>query len=217
MCVRYMVGRCPNSSLVCPFLHDKNEAALCQRWRQGCCPMNNMCNMRHFYLEKDAWLTRERAPFREVSNTTSSYSSPLVVKVKKLTETHRKEEVDLETGKRRSWIETTTKDLIDITGEASPMTSRNKPDEERTVYVPDDTLVEADDTLTVSRPVKDTVAEEEANKRREMDMREKSKQMTESGWCKVCTRKFRGVRGLNTHLAKSKCGREVDESIVCVN
>ena len=39
------------------------------------------------------------------------------MKVKTLTEKHRRVEVDLETGKRRSWIETENKELIDITGE----------------------------------------------------------------------------------------------------
>merc|ERR1719203_2147769 len=49
------------------------------------------------------------------------FNSPLVVKVKNVVEEHRRVEVDLETGRRRSWVEVENKELIDITGEDSPV------------------------------------------------------------------------------------------------
>ena len=47
----------------------------------------------------------------------SQFTSPLVVKIRKEKETRRLEEVDLDTGRRRSWVETTEHDVIDLTGE----------------------------------------------------------------------------------------------------
>ena len=47
----------------------------------------------------------------------SQFTSPYVVKMRKERETRRLEEVDLDTGRRRSWVETTEHDLIDLTGE----------------------------------------------------------------------------------------------------
>ena len=44
------------------------------------------------------------------------FSSPLVVKVRKEVARERREEVDLETGKRRSWVESTEFDVLDLTG-----------------------------------------------------------------------------------------------------
>ena len=47
----------------------------------------------------------------------SQFTSPYVVKMRKERETRRLEEVDLDTGRRRSWVETTEHDVIDLTGE----------------------------------------------------------------------------------------------------
>ena len=47
----------------------------------------------------------------------SQFTSPYVVKMRKEKETRRLEEVDLDTGRRRSWVETTEHDVIDLTGE----------------------------------------------------------------------------------------------------
>ena len=44
------------------------------------------------------------------------FTSPYVVKVMKEKESRRLEEVDLDTGRRRSWIETSEHDVIDLTG-----------------------------------------------------------------------------------------------------
>ena len=98
------------------FSHSKDDAALCQNWTKGACPQNNVCNLRHYYLEKDAAMTAMKPPAEINSNNNTVYSSPLVVKVKTLTESRRREEVDLETGKRRSWVESTEFDVLDLTG-----------------------------------------------------------------------------------------------------
>ena len=45
------------------------------------------------------------------------FSSPLVVKLRKEVVKERREEVDLETGQRRSWVETREFDMLDLTGE----------------------------------------------------------------------------------------------------
>ena len=47
------------------------------------------------------------------------FSSPLVVKVRKEVAKERREEFDLETGKRRSWVEAREFDVLDLTGDAT--------------------------------------------------------------------------------------------------
>ena len=44
------------------------------------------------------------------------FSSPLVVKLRKEVAKERREEVDLETGQSRSWIESVEFDMLDLTG-----------------------------------------------------------------------------------------------------
>lgn len=51
------------------------------------------------------------------------FSSPLVVKLRKEVAKERREEVDLETGQRRSWVETREFDMLDLTGEWSGVRS----------------------------------------------------------------------------------------------
>merc|ERR1719213_1465327 len=51
------------------------------------------------------------------TNRLDDYSSPYRVKVVKEVSKQRKEEVDLETGKRKSWVETTEFEVLDLTGE----------------------------------------------------------------------------------------------------
>jgi len=118
VCVRFLYNNCPHSDMTCPYSHNKDDAVLCQAWKGGLCHLNR-CFGRHYYLEKDR-VPHRREPLRELT-TNTEFSSPLVVKVKTLTEKHRREEVDLETGRRRSWVEMENKELIDITGEASPV------------------------------------------------------------------------------------------------
>ena len=48
-------------------------------------------------------------------STSVEFTSPYVVKVTKEKETKGLEELDLDTGRRRSWVETTEHDVIDLT------------------------------------------------------------------------------------------------------
>ena len=45
------------------------------------------------------------------------FTSPLTVKVYEEVKETRKEEVDLETGRRRSWVESREFEVLDLTGE----------------------------------------------------------------------------------------------------
>ena len=45
------------------------------------------------------------------------FSSPLILKVRREVARERREEVDLETGRRRSWVETREFEVMDLTGE----------------------------------------------------------------------------------------------------
>jgi len=210
-CVRYAYNRCPFSALTCPFSHNKDDTSLCHNWKNGVCPKNNLCNFRHYYLERDAAVPPRR-PLVEV-NSSTVYSSPLVVKVKTLTEKHRRVEVDLETGKRRSWIETENKELIDITGEASPAPPPNRKLQ--------DGKRKEEEMAAAKKKLEDEVAQEEMQKKKELEMREKTRKKKNDGQCSVCNRQFRGVKGLSMHLQRSKCGDEVhnedEDSIIALS
>ena len=45
------------------------------------------------------------------------FSSPFKMKITKEKKTTRKEEVDLETGARRSWVETSEYEVLDLCGD----------------------------------------------------------------------------------------------------
>ena len=47
------------------------------------------------------------------------FSSPLVLKVRREVARERREEFDLETGRRRSWVESREFEVLDLTGEIS--------------------------------------------------------------------------------------------------
>lgn len=193
VCRNFLQNQCPHSASTCPYSHDKDDAPLCQGWKKGICHGHAwQCFERHYYLERDQ-APASRMPLQQVSGNTA-FSSPLVVKNKTFTETHRKEEVDLETGRRRSWIETENKELIDITGEASPVAPPRK-------------------EVSFSSKMKEKVAEEELQKKKELEMREARKKIDgkSSSECEVCGKKFKGVKGVKSHLThpQSKCGKSV--------
>ena len=114
-------------------------------WVNGLCigSTGNNCRKRHFYQEGDTtkFQTRSDSP-SPVSSKVVEFSSPLVVKVRKEVTTERREEVDLETGRRRSWVESKEFDVLDLTGDIlgynvcpdsccvpgkSPVSNSNKP------------------------------------------------------------------------------------------
>lgn len=118
MCQRFLRGNCPFSALACPYSHNKDQAPLCLRWKEGQCigATGNKCLYRHYYLERDARnIPAQRQALAEVEPT--NFSSPYQVKICKEKLTHRREEVDIETGRRRSWVEEEEREVFDLTGE----------------------------------------------------------------------------------------------------
>merc|ERR1719481_2003727 len=68
-------------------------------------------------------MNQATAPTAE--NQLKKFSSPIRVKVVKEVTKQRKVEVDLETGNRRSWVETTEFEVLDLT-EATPAKKASK-------------------------------------------------------------------------------------------
>ena len=83
----------------------------------------NFCPSRHFYLDEDRELLQSASWDTVTSNKKKAgteeefrFSSPLTVKVRKEVARERREELDLETGRRRSWVETREYEVLDLTG-----------------------------------------------------------------------------------------------------
>jgi len=122
----------------CKFSHNKEDAPICKSWQNGFCigGRGNSCPLRHYYNETDGQLAQsKRFQDSRVSNENVDFSSPYTVKVRKEVETQRMEQVDLETGRRKSWVETKEYEVFDLTGETparpkrSPLADKsNKPD-----------------------------------------------------------------------------------------
>merc|ERR1719228_818762 len=109
---------------------------------------------------------------RVENNQLEEYNSPYRVKVVKEVSKQRKEEVDLETGKRKSWIETTEFEVMDLTGE-TPVKKTRQP-------LTNSPLAEANkDTQVVAGKAKKAVAVVAAAS-------------VDPGTCPVCGRVFKG-------------------------
>ena len=103
---------------------------VCSSWTRGDCTgaRGNNCRWRHFYQEGDRPVLQLRAVLQPSSSDSRSgpvrgcdeeFSSPLVVKVRREVARERREEFDLETGRRRSWVESREFEVLDLTGEIS--------------------------------------------------------------------------------------------------
>jgi len=187
MCTRFLYNRCPFSDLACNFSHRKEHAPLCRMWQKGFCigATGNNCKLRHYYNDMDGAIMQAakrqaQGPVNE-GNQLDDYSSPYRVKVVKEVSKQRKEEVDLETGKRKSWVETTEFEVLDLTGE-TPVRKAKLP------LIAKSPLKESNKTVTVGKaknkktPVKTTPAP-----------------VVEPGTCPVCARKFKGDKGVAAH------------------
>ena len=108
-----------------------------------------------------------------------TYSSPYTVKVVKQVAKQRKEEVDLETGKRKSWVETTEFEVLDLTGETPPMKKRLS-------------LIKS--PLQEANNEKDKKAQNSPAKTKFSEV-----SSVEPGTCPICGRKFKGEKGVNAH------------------
>ena len=84
----------------------------------------NICPSRHFFVDGDREVlqpaTSDTATTNQREASTQeefSFSSPLTVRVRKEVARERREELDLETGTRRSWVESREYEVLDLTGE----------------------------------------------------------------------------------------------------
>eukprot|EP00092_Neocalanus_flemingeri_P095077 GFUD01120950.1.p1 GENE.GFUD01120950.1~~GFUD01120950.1.p1 ORF type:complete len:294 (-),score=73.18 GFUD01120950.1:100-981(-) len=221
MCDRFIYGRCPFSALACQFSHSKEHAPLCRMWQIGCCigATGNACRQRHYYNEMDGAIMQaarqSKRPINTCTNQIETYSSPYRVKVVKEVAKQRKEEVDLETGKRRSWVESTEYEVMDLTGETpvrktrlslkmSPLNKVNEKEIEKPQRSP------AKKRLSLNKsPLKQVNKEIEktqkapAKKRRtqKSPARKKKPEVSavDPGMCPVCGRQFKGQKGVSAH------------------
>lgn len=187
ICQRFIYGRCPFSALACTHSHSKEHAPICRMWQKGFCigATGNACRFRHYYNEMDGSVMQAarqaQRPAQECANQLETYNSPYRVKVIKEVAKQRKEEVDLETGKRKSWVETTEFEVLDLTGDTPAKKTR----------------------LSLSKsPLK------EVNKQKEVEKVKKSLAAVskpaapapaDPGTCPVCARKFKGEKGVSSH------------------
>ena len=82
--------------------------------------------MRHYYNDRDGQVAQAKRFQDSGVSGTVVFSSPYTVKVRKEVESQRMEEVDLDTGRRRSWVETKEFEVFDLTGE-TPAKRRRSP------------------------------------------------------------------------------------------
>ena len=80
----------------------------------SCASQISISTCRHYYLERDA---RPAVPqrFALAEMEPANFSSPYQVKICKEKLVHRREEVDIETGRRRSWVEEEEREVYDLT------------------------------------------------------------------------------------------------------
>ena len=82
----------------------------------SCASQISIFTCRHYYLERDARpAVTQRVALAEMEPT--NFSSPYQVKICKEKLVHRREEVDIETGRRRSWVEEEEREVYDLTGD----------------------------------------------------------------------------------------------------
>jgi len=202
MCQRFLLGKCPFSALACPYSHSKDHTPLCSRWKAGQCTgtTGNKCLYRHYYLERDAApaLAAHRPPLAEVQP--SDFSSPLVCRVRKETLQHRREEVDIETGKRRSWVEEEEREVMDLTGDT--------PAKPKAVFKPVELPPAADSAA--SRPSTVTLPSSLPSSPytlAPLSLPSSPCSPVDESTCPVCRREFSGARGVAAHRRhkNSKC------------
>ena len=107
---------------------NKDNLALCLDWQEGRCvgETGNLCSQRHYYLEKDS--TQPQAPTPLMNpEPPLHFSSPYKLKVLTQVAKHTREEVNLDTGESRKWVEEQKYHVLDLTGDISPHLHARKP------------------------------------------------------------------------------------------
>jgi len=217
-CPFWLRNTCNFTEFTCKWPHHKDNMSLCILWTKGNCigTTGNSCRFRHYYNEYDKSnqppvnpLNRQVNRLQEISNL--QFSSPLVTRVHKLKHQKRKVEIDIETGKRRSFIETTEEEIIDITGVSTPhpKNKENRPvdaDKRRS----SERLLKKRLSLDSSPQEKTTASAPPPPPPSELVATPAFRTIYSDGYCHGCSREFKGVRGLKSHLASSrtKCSKE---------
>lgn len=162
-------------------------------WQKGFCigATGNACRFRHYYNEMDGAVMQAarqaQRPAPECANQLETYNSPYRVKVIKEVAKQRKEEVDLETGKRKSWVETTEFEVLDLTGDTPAKKSR--------LSLSKSPLKESNKGKEVEK-VKKSLA---AVTKQAAPARQVAPAPADPGTCPVCGRKFKGEKGVSAH------------------
>ena len=196
-------------------------------WQNGFCigGRGNSCPLRHYYNERDGQLAQSKR-FQDsgVSSENVDFSSPYSVKVRKEVETQRMEEVDLDTGRRRSWVETKEFEVFDLTGETpvrpkrSPLADKsNKPDNVVTNLARELKAAADNDKKKVSplpgkvrsgikrgtkrTPLADIMVSEMEENTNDEAMQPPSvpEAIVDSNQCPVCHKTFKSARGVTSH------------------
>jgi len=123
------------------------------------------------------------------TNQLENFDSPYRVKVIKETAKQRMVEVDLETGKRKSWVETTEFEVLDLTGE-TPVKKTRQP-------LTNSPLAEANkkDNQVVAGNSKKAVVAGKAKQA----VGVAAAADADPGTCPVCGKGFKGEKGVRSH------------------
>jgi len=232
-CMQWMKGNCPRTDVTCMYRHTKEHMPLCHAWTKGECigGRGNDCRNRHYYKEMDE---RTHQPEQQESSGSctgvlSDFNSPLVVKIRKITEKRRREEVDIETGQRRSFTETFEQEIVDITGKEntpelpktkarrviSPLIKtamknvQNKKQDDKRAETENDSVILIDEDTNTSVSLPADISNVSKTPLPDDNSNLELSQMNESvvvgaGYCIQCKRTFKGQRGLKIHLNASK-------------
>ena len=192
----------------CKFSHNKDDAPICKLWQKGTCieVRGNNCPFRHYFNERDGSLAQsERFQDSGVSKENVDFSSPYTVKVRKEVESQRMEEVNLDTGRRRSRVATKdTKDMENAAGAKrkadSPLPGKGKEwsgIKSGAIRIPltDITVV----SVTEEEDTSDGPATTQPLSAAEGSLSNKE--------CPVCHRTFKSAKGVTSHRSSknSKC------------
>ncbi|XP_023330815.1 uncharacterized protein LOC111703172 [Eurytemora carolleeae] len=178
-CYLWTQNRCPFSDLTCSRPHNKDGMSLCLKWKRGDCigMVGNSCRLRHYYLERD----RVFIPISQSQQNIQSslaFSSPLVERVCTVKESFRRVEIDIETGRRRSFEETKVTEIIDISGKENTPVAVKKCTRSDPEGILSKKLFSAPEPENEENP----------------------------GLCLVCRKVFKGKRGLQSHKSsRVKC------------
>jgi len=213
-CPRVQIGAtCFTSN--CKYSHRKEDAPLCKMWQRGFCigGRGNNCPLRHYYNERDESLQQSKRFQESVISSSEEidFSSPYRVKIVKEIKEQRCEEVDLDTGRRRSWVEKQEVEIFDLTGETpmkpppprSPLKSKNII-----------TNLASAELFKTPEPINSN-----SNKRRtrtrsiSMPPPSSPRPEVDGNVCPVCKRRFKNERGVKQHRARAiACGVDNDSN-----